>query len=311
MRSSQLQQFVRYTAWGLVDATPITQLADTVRLGWQGLMYESDSTKLYFVRNRWYDPVAARFISEDPLESANLYTFAQNDPVNGADPSSLRAMTAQEKAAEGPICIVINCNAVTIYDLGNRYSANSQEDQQEATWTRIIMSGGYGSGVTAGATIMIDMYRDDKTTGRDSFLAILAHELTHVWQNEDELPLGSTEGGLIGLMHLAGTEMFGSSFTYNYTLVPGEPFFMYSTEQQGQIVQDCYSGYNRAACSVPAEPFFTKLNYGQTNSFNYWVGCTDYWGSWTYSSGGSLRYSSTSVSINPEFKPGCASPVLW
>lgn len=33
-------------------------------------MYEGDSTRLYYMRNRWYDPVAGRFLSEDPIGQA-------------------------------------------------------------------------------------------------------------------------------------------------------------------------------------------------------------------------------------------------
>jgi len=88
-RGNTLQQFIRYTAWGQVEAAPINTLADTNRLGWKGLMYEPDSTQLYFVRNRWYDPQAGRFVSEDPIGIAggsNVYTFAGDDPINGQDP---------------------------------------------------------------------------------------------------------------------------------------------------------------------------------------------------------------------------------
>lgn len=47
---------------------------------------------LYYVRNRWYDPTLARFISEDPIGIAggiNTYAYAGNDPLNHRDPSGL------------------------------------------------------------------------------------------------------------------------------------------------------------------------------------------------------------------------------
>lgn len=50
------------------------------------------STGLYYVRNRWYDPSLARFVSEDPVGLAagiNTYVYAGNDPINGRDPSGL------------------------------------------------------------------------------------------------------------------------------------------------------------------------------------------------------------------------------
>ncbi len=50
----------------------------------------SDVVGLYYMRGRWYDPQAGRFIQEDPLGLAggvNVYLFAGDDPINGRDPS--------------------------------------------------------------------------------------------------------------------------------------------------------------------------------------------------------------------------------
>jgi RHS repeat-associated protein len=46
----------------------------------------------YYVRGRWYDPQAGRFVQEDPMAvdgGINVYTFAGNDPINGPDPSGM------------------------------------------------------------------------------------------------------------------------------------------------------------------------------------------------------------------------------
>ena len=45
---------------------------------------------LYYMRARYYDPMLERFASEDPVGLAggmNLYTYANDDPINGRDPS--------------------------------------------------------------------------------------------------------------------------------------------------------------------------------------------------------------------------------
>jgi RHS repeat-associated protein len=60
------------------------------RMQWKGMVYEGDSTRLYYVRARWYDPQQGRFMSEDPLGDAgglNQYAFAGGDPINGSDPT--------------------------------------------------------------------------------------------------------------------------------------------------------------------------------------------------------------------------------
>jgi uncharacterized protein RhaS with RHS repeats len=46
---------------------------------------------VYDYRARTYDPVAKRFLSEDPIEfeanDANLYRYVFNNPLNGTDPT--------------------------------------------------------------------------------------------------------------------------------------------------------------------------------------------------------------------------------
>lgn len=67
-------------------------MGDSSRLRWKGLLWEGDSTQLYYVRARWYDPAMRRFVSEDPVGLAggiNLYLYGSGDPVNMIDPSGL------------------------------------------------------------------------------------------------------------------------------------------------------------------------------------------------------------------------------
>jgi len=45
------------------------------------------ATGLYYYRLRTYDPQAGRFLSEDPLPSANPYPYVSNNPVSLTDPS--------------------------------------------------------------------------------------------------------------------------------------------------------------------------------------------------------------------------------
>ena len=61
VRSRDLVRYTPYTPWGLSDSsatTTLTTMKDTSRVAWKGALYEGDSTKLFYMRNRWYDPQA-------------------------------------------------------------------------------------------------------------------------------------------------------------------------------------------------------------------------------------------------------------
>ncbi len=65
-------------------------VADTNRLRWKSLLWEGDSTQLYYAANRWYDPATGRFVSQDPagLDAAgNQHNFGEDDQVTGQDPT--------------------------------------------------------------------------------------------------------------------------------------------------------------------------------------------------------------------------------
>jgi RHS repeat-associated protein len=51
---------------------------------------EADEAGLYYYRARYYHPLLARFVSEDPISAmGNAYPYALNNPVNFVDPSGL------------------------------------------------------------------------------------------------------------------------------------------------------------------------------------------------------------------------------
>ncbi len=62
--------------------------------GWFGSLplQQQDGSGQFYRRNRFYDPVSARFTQEDPIGLAggiNVYGFAGGDPVNFSDPFGL------------------------------------------------------------------------------------------------------------------------------------------------------------------------------------------------------------------------------
>jgi RHS repeat-associated protein len=69
-----------YSAYGV----PVGASSGTYSYGTYG--YDS-STGLYYARARYYDPVAGRFLSEDPVRHLNLFLYVRGDPTNASDPT--------------------------------------------------------------------------------------------------------------------------------------------------------------------------------------------------------------------------------
>lgn len=82
-----LQTTYSYEPYG---KTSVTGSANTNAQTFTGR--EGDTASLMYYRARYYSPVAARFIAEDPIEfdgGANFYNYVENNPVSLNDPSGL------------------------------------------------------------------------------------------------------------------------------------------------------------------------------------------------------------------------------
>jgi RHS repeat-associated protein len=82
-----LDDALSYNVWGSVTSESTPANAD--RYKYAG--YELDpSTGLYHVRARWFDPVAVRWVSQDPLglsPDSNPYRYTANAPTLAVDPT--------------------------------------------------------------------------------------------------------------------------------------------------------------------------------------------------------------------------------
>jgi len=69
-----------------------------------------DESGMFYMKARWYDPGAGRFMSVDPLvrdatnpQSMNPYSYTENNPVNGIDPTGQAGIdTVWTKHDRGP-----------------------------------------------------------------------------------------------------------------------------------------------------------------------------------------------------------------
>ena len=61
-----------------------------------------EASGMFYMQARWFDPGSGRFLSVDPLirtaavpQSANAYSYAENNPVNGVDPNGTQCFGCQ------------------------------------------------------------------------------------------------------------------------------------------------------------------------------------------------------------------------
>jgi len=95
--SGNLVNSYDYDEWGNLTSSQ-EQVANPIK--YAGEYYDQESG-YYYLRARYYDPSAGRFISKDSVEgditnplSLNLYTYCYNDPLGYIDPSGMSAATA-------------------------------------------------------------------------------------------------------------------------------------------------------------------------------------------------------------------------
>ena len=85
-----------YDAWGApisITGPMASTLGVQNPIRYRGYYYDTE-TGLYYLQNRYYDPVVGRFINADSLLGANgdlmpynLYAYCSNNPVNMSDPT--------------------------------------------------------------------------------------------------------------------------------------------------------------------------------------------------------------------------------
>ncbi|MGH7628613.1 MAG: eCIS core domain-containing protein [Gemmatimonadales bacterium] len=85
-------------------------------------------------------------------------------------------------------------------------------------------------------------------------IPVLAHELMHCAQYQSWGPLRYYSRGLAERLREMRWQLGLGSSPYAYEADPEKPFDGYRMEQQGQIIEDCFRGSQRAAAISPYRP---------------------------------------------------------
>jgi len=99
-----------------------------------------ETTGLYYLRARYYDPATSRMLSEDPAKQGlNWYVYCSNNPVNRVDPSGLKdyIYTSQNDyytENDWGVWEFLNTDRYYAEIDGNRYQANSKETVKLYDW---------------------------------------------------------------------------------------------------------------------------------------------------------------------------------
>ncbi len=103
----------------------------------------SDVTGYYWRGNRYYDPIAGRWLSGDPLghdSDISLFTYAGGDPINFDDPDGLAMKEVVETASKG---IDFGANLAIALLAGNQNSSAFTSEERSAITQNFIDK--YGS----------------------------------------------------------------------------------------------------------------------------------------------------------------------
>jgi RHS repeat-associated protein len=160
--------------------------------------------------------------ADNAIESITRGTYGAPVHTPGGEGRG-RRLSGKERSRLGDGCKVIDCSKVQLIE-----TSGVPQDM--------------------GFTLGNDIYLHD--TSHDVPIALLAHEMVHVWQFQQK-------GALDYYLTALWESMIKRAFTDVYRYTPGLRFGQYHMEQQGMIMQHCAGGI-ASACAVPGLPFHPK-----------------------------------------------------
>lgn len=192
--------------------------------------YYDVETGLNYNGARYYESATGRYVQSDPMGMFSgqwsTYAYVDNGPLARIDPLGLRAPTPGEVAMLSPIFNnTVDFSKVDIVSGGG---------MDPRAWAPIAT----GNAVTLGNTIHFPSsgYQSDFSSAALSDQARLAHEMTHVYQYQNDPNYSWAKAANEGLR----------SDTYKYSLSEHGCFKDYRYEQQAAMVAGYYAALQRS-----------------------------------------------------------------
>ena len=224
-----------YDVFGAIRSE--TGMSDNTRK-FTGKEFDADSN-LYYYGARYYDPYIGRFTQRDPIgDGVNWYAYTRNNPLKFVDPTGMRSLYASERGLARVIFgRTINLASVTVRGglIGR------------------IMSLGYDARAS-GNTIFIS---------KATKAALMMHELTHVWQWQNDIFGGKLRMAWHGLYEGIAA-LFDHDEVYKAwddSKPPGEESKYRGVEAMAVRVQDIVKEYlGRSMRKLDASQIVTFVN---------------------------------------------------
>jgi hypothetical protein len=148
------------------------------------------------------------------------------------DPFGLDTLKPTERQALGNTCQTVDCNKVQVH--------RGEDGGIRNAWRKVVLTVSGGRAVTLGNHVYLPNNQAHDTP-------TLAHEVTHSGQYQQ---WGAGSYYAKGAGARISEALGGNPYSLPSPLPADKPFGSYGMEQQGQIVENCFSGNAGGACGV-------------------------------------------------------------
>ncbi len=192
-----VKQYYKYDPFG-----QITESSDSLKtatpflfVGKYGVMYESPH--LYYMRARYYDPVAGRFYGPDKNWSTNLFTYGANNSLSNIDPTGRDVETNSEIGSTASESLKLGFEDLKKWNLFELETNGLPASLDYGNTLDKIISGlGYASVALTATEISYDIYAYRK---KQISLSRLTFDLSSILLSESLSKLPEY-GGVAGLL---------------------------------------------------------------------------------------------------------------